>query len=399
MSSAVGCGATSSENPYAAPCAADFAITAVVGTGGIIIEPVSSLDSSFEFATLDLTTQTSSIDVGQVDVVNSQAKTSGVSLKLTTNAQATVSGGGVATAHTSSDPAAKTDDYDEAGVPAQVSETIVTPSAKNSVQVTSSAADTATARSTVSALHEHPCVYGTDQQLDGRPCSTTNALQQNKLTASINYPDEGVDLSPVVRVAAETSPSSAFTDRTVAASGSCSLEGCIRGRARRAITDLQLGLLPALHGSADWVGLVRVENVVAAAEVEAGEDAAPPTVTSSGAVSYWNGSGYTTVSLADGPHTFTTSHTVTGVYRIDMDGSFTAGGSAIEDPAAVAEPDRCNNSRCRRTSATASAQVLNGNLTYKVSQLDGTPVADLRISVNLGTVRSAAGYERPLHAF
>lgn len=171
LSGAVGCGDSSAENPYPAPCAADLKTTATVGKASIVIEAASSLDpnfSDFEFATLDLTSLESWISTGQVDVVHSEATTSGVTLQLTDTALK-LTGAEDATADVSSNTG--DDDTDEVN-PVQSSQTFVATSTNNAVRVTSSASDPATAVSTVQATEAVPCdnEAGSPEE-DGRPAA------------------------------------------------------------------------------------------------------------------------------------------------------------------------------------------------------------------------------------
>ncbi len=398
LSGAVGCGDSSAENPYPAPCAADLKTTATVGKAAIVIEAAPGLDpdfSDFEFATLDLTSLESWISVGQVDVVHSQAVTSGVTLQLTDN-PLKLTGAKDATADVSSDTG--DDDTDKVD-PVQASETFSTTSTKNAVRVTSSASDEATAVSTVQARAAVPCVdEGGFAEEDGRPCGRADAWQKGLMNAELRFPDAAIGIEPIIRARAEVAPdSNVFTDRTVnePPKTTCTLQGCVHSHAQRRITDIELGMVPVDLISDGFTSLVRVEDVDVVATAEVGEGAVAPGVTTKGKVSYWDPSinGYRTEEVGEDAKSITTSYdTTTGIDKVSMQGSFTIGGTEIVDPGEV-----CDSS-CH-TSATATGRILHGSYTYTVVDASGDTVADLRINVNLGTVQATASYTRPPNAF
>lgn len=225
----------------------------------------------------------------------------------------------------------------------------------------------------------------------------------NPMKAELMFPDGlgfEAGFKAIVRAQAELgTDSNVFTDRTVESEANCSLQGCVRSRAQRQITDIELGLVPlALVNDDRFTSLVRVQGVDVVAKAEAGEGAGAPGVTTAGTVSYWDPDnpdsvgGYRTVAVGELPEDITTSYTTTEVYTVTMQGSFTIGGTeAVGDP--VCDPS------CRVPSATATGRILQGNYTYTVVDASGDTVADLRITINLGTVHATASYTRPPNAF
>jgi len=155
--------------------------------------------------------------------------------------------------------------------------------------------------------------------------------------------------------------------------------------------------LPAGSIPAGWQGyFVRVTNFTDTTKAEIGVGTAAPTVSLSGTISYWNGSGYSTITLAPGasvaipvaPLTITTTvNLLTLSISIRPDGQLKTGGTQLTDPA------NCGAS-CTRTSADALASSpVVGDILYTVTYAS-VILADLRIHSDLGSLEANGTYKQ-----
>jgi hypothetical protein len=187
------------------------------------------------------------------------------------------------------------------------------------------------------------------------------------------------------------------TSRCLGASG----DGCVHVEGTQNLGTATLGglppNLPAGALPAGWQGyFVRVSNFTSTTKAEVGAGTAAPTLAVSGTISYWNGSGYSTMTLSPGasvaipvaPLTITTTlNFLTLSITIQPDGQLKTGGTLITDPA------NCGAS-CSRTAADAmvSSPVV-GDLLYTVTYAS-VILADFRIHTDLGTLEANGEYKQ-----
>jgi hypothetical protein len=131
--------------------------------------------------------------------------------------------------------------------------------------------------------------------------------------------------------------------------------------------------------------LVKIDNYSRSVAAEAGVGNANPSVSSSGTMSYWNGSAYTTVAIASGASvalplaSVTVSSGVTST-TLSIGGTIRSGGTTS---GACASP-------CASADASAESPIV-GDIRYTVI-VAGTTVADLLIHIDLGTITAHAEY-------
>jgi len=168
----------------------------------------------------------------------------------------------------------------------------------------------------------------------------------------------------------------------------------------RAFGTIDLAGLPdALVPPALWEGqLVRLTGWTDRVSAESGTGTSPPAVTAAGTIRYWTGEagGYAELAVDQlTPSGFSVPvEPLTllqdfggGPVEITMTPALTVGGSATLDsaPSPCAEP-------CTRTEVEARARSpLVGTIAY-VARHNGVTVADLTITVNLGTLLGKASY-------
>ena len=396
LSPGTGCTGSTATSPYAAPCPAALAGESGIGGGGIIIQPAPTgitSDVDLESASLDLGSLQSILSASQVTSIQGTARTAGVRFKALSGDPAALDEL-VATAATSTDPAAARPPYDSS------SSTVVNqggtlpslrPPGSNSVWVTSSIADTRAAISTISGDGTtRPCVNpnGYDEA-DHQPCGSLRGRQFGTLTAGATLPD-GSNVT-LASVGSSTDETRAYTHKRVAtASTTCSLGGCIETSATRRLGTVRLGAVPAgcEPSGGSWTGsAVQLSNFSDSVSAAAGDGAAVPSASSTGGIRYWNGSGYSDIAVNNpGVTSFSTEvHETCGAYRVDIVGSFTLGAPTTNTTVTPEFP-------LRRLSASAtSPSPLQGTLTYRIST-DSVAVLDLVLDVNLGTLSADASY-------
>lgn len=175
--------------------------------------------------------------------------------------------------------------------------------------------------------------------------------------------------------------------------------GCAAAVAARDLGTLMVGGLPATNGAdtLGWVsgaafqGMVSVTGFSASASSEQGVGAGAPAGSRSGAVSYWNGSGYSTLALTGSGVSQTLG---TAVITYKAGGStvtFTLDGTVTADPVSTtAWPTAdCTSAACVTTTQVPSVVV---QVTYTV-QLDGGPMASFTVHTDLGTARASTSYK------
>jgi hypothetical protein len=147
-----------------------------------------------------------------------------------------------------------------------------------------------------------------------------------------------------------------------------------------------------------WQGyLIRVTGFSDSVSVEVGKGTAAPTVTAAGTISYWNGTGYSTLTITTGaPRSITVAPVSIyipffpgGPLTISLQGGvgLATGGTTTVDPAAC-------GSNCTRTTASASsASALVGDVTINIT-FGGTVLCNVSTDVDLGTLSVSGRYEQ-----
>jgi hypothetical protein len=196
----------------------------------------------------------------------------------------------------------------------------------------------------------------------------------------------------------------AYTNRDVAPQASSCLftngDGCEHADASRSIGTVSLAGLPAsLPGGppAGWAGyLVRVSNFADSVSAEAGVGTSAPTVATAGTISYWNGAGYSTLSLAPGPSVAIPVAPLTIItgggptFTVTISATLATGGTSTSSTIMTCSPTPCPNNRSDATATSASPII--GTISYKVVR-NATTVADVTLTVNLGQLEATSTYK------
>ncbi len=390
FSPGVGCGDSLAENPYGAPCAAALTAEAFVDEATVTITDNNPV-GDFREATLTLPLSYARLDVGQVNVVRTRSTTSAGAITYVV-LPPDEAGGDEADVTSNSDPSTGIASYVTAEVGPQVLQTISSSDPDYQVKLTTSSGDSGVAIATVEArgLAGMPCLDdGNFDQTDHLPCGNADSQQANTATAALVLPD-GLNPSvviPIVTVGAAPQKTKARVDRTVVPSSTtCGLEGCVKATVERTIGPVNIGGDPSDTG---W--LAEVDGLADDAAAGAGDGSELPRASTAGTVTGWGATGIDLAGLGSASATIAPTRSFSvGIYTVTMDGSFTARGASVEEPA-------CNDA-CTRT-ATSGAP-LRGSFTLLVTTADGDGdgqpdvVADLTVAIDLGRAHASASYER-----
>lgn len=398
--SGAACGSTAT-HPFAAPCQPFLYATSDIGEGGISISPYPGSNGvscvSLSKAQLWLPTESTNMQLEQVESVAASARTSGVEL-TGTSGSTTLLGRQVTTAGSDSDPSQPKPDYEHTsvgtGVTAQTSTTASLSGCSNSVTVTSSGADTADATATVIASAANACANSADppaNMLDNLPCGNALAKQKGSMSAQLNLSGLGsavlasIGAAPTAGSAADTNFDASPQAASCTTTGG---DGCIHAGHRATVGSVRVGGLMSVLSSLAPAGfdyLVKLDSYSRTVSAEAGVGNANPSVASTGTLQYWNGLSYTSVAVASGasvdiPLASVTVSSGLAQTTLSLTGTIRTGATTS---AACASP-------CADAMAEAESPFI-GDIRYTVV-VDGETVTDLLIHVDLGTVTATAEY-------
>ncbi len=200
----------------------------------------------------------------------------------------------------------------------------------------------------------------------------------------------------LVSIANPSVASTSFTNRMLV-SGQ---DGNVQETAKRAFGTVSIGGLPEyVSAPAGWTGyFLQLTGYRDTVQSTAGTSAAAPAATvDAGSLSYWNGTGYTTVNLATTPG-YSLSGLVldrtalVGVHTVEV--KITAPSLAMGSvPATTFSTTGCSASypTCKKEAQATIGSPVLGTLTYEV-WVDLVKVVDLTIDVGLGTAAAKSIY-------
>jgi hypothetical protein len=201
----------------------------------------------------------------------------------------------------------------------------------------------------------------------------------------------------LVSAGAPATNTTAFTNRMMVTGQ----DGNIQETTGRAFGTVSIGGLPdQVPSPAGWTGyFLRLTNYRDTVVSTAGTSAAAPTATiNSGSLSYWNGTGYTSVDLITTPgyalsgleldHTTNVGINIVSV-RIAADSL--AMGSVPTTSSSTTGCDLVTYPSCKTEAQASVGSPVSGTITYEV-WVDLVKVVDLTIDVALGTVVSKSIY-------
>jgi type II secretory pathway pseudopilin PulG len=389
-------------HPFAAPCQAFFFDSAILNPGHITI--TGTLDQAdLGEAKLTLGDVTSDMQIEQIGAVQGNADTSGATY-TPAGGSASVVGTQSITSGADNDPAQPDNDFGSATVSSQSGGNVKTGGGTNII-LSGGDGDTASTNSTTTATvsPSHPCADPSGvNQTDGQACGSSSTTEAGTLSAVLSFTGgaQQAGSATLATVAAAPSAWKAYTDRAIASEITvCPTptgDGCVHAEVRRTMGTVSLIGLPNSFPvlPVGWTGyLMSLTGASQTASAEAGLGSAAPAVAYAGTLSYYNGTGYTTLVLVPGSSAVRSVPSVNlstlvnnKVMSISIRTSLTSGGAAITDPAGCVTP-------CTRTSASSTADApIVATVLYTVVY-NGFTVADLRLDIDLGSIRVKANYQ------
>jgi hypothetical protein len=256
--------------------------------------------------------------------------------------------------------------------------------------------ETGSTASTTAASAGTPC--GTPTQLDGRACTyaqedySTAGPPHLSLKAGVTGSDSLMArLYRFTPSTASGSTSYVWGRRAAGGGGVGTVKETV---VRYPGTHTFAPIMPFVGSApAGWLGYwLKYDAGTTSSSVfaEAGIGSAPPSLTSAGTISYWNGTGYSSTAppAAGGAIPLTAVDFTAGGYRTEISGSLASSPSFTSQvPAGASGTADRNEAR-----ATLGSPV-SGTFTYRVTYIATSEVvADLTISVDLGSLTATARY-------
>lgn len=406
--SPIGCRNTTT-HPFAAPCQPFLFGTAAVPQANVT---VSGSVSGLSFTTGQLFAPGVSSSAQQEQIEQVQGTWQAPEATITDGAGTRSAGGTTQSTNADSDPGSSTTTYSRMRCPTEVtcaSGTVSSSGLGNSISFTAPGSTTAESDSTSDALSPNVCPPPTDTaESDGLACGGGRVLQGGALSTSVSVElDDDTDLvGTVVGVQAPTSASKVFVNRTAFANTagctpSATSDGCVALTANRFVGTVNVGGLPSgLTAPMGWTGanpyhgyflsLVGYQDSLTGA---AGKDITSlPTGSMSGTVFYYNGSGYSSISVLDPAlngfsSSYTTTQSVDGktvevTFSTDTTGMST--GSTSLSPTVMPSPP---------TLTDVDAQTTPPNITVRYTiKVNSVTVTDLTVVVKLGALETRGIY-------
>ena len=391
----------SSTHPFAAPCQPFYYGQALAPAGQMkVAGSVALVD--FTSGTVSTTGAESTMQIEQVGQVQgswTQTQTSLITSGGTSNLPSTASFGATAA---DSDPSGTTPNYQISPTDPGDASNQFASGGGSFVQVENAAGDSGQAISTTSAGGANVCPPtppAPPAETDLQACGGARVLQAGTARVVGHFNGFVADIGDATLVSAgvPTTTTTAFTNRMMV-SGQ---DGNIQETTSRAFGTVSIGGLPdQVPSPVGWTGyFLQLTSYRDTVVSTTGTSAAAPTATiNSGSLSYWNGTGYTSVNLTTTPgyalsgleldHTTNVGIHIVGV-RIAADslsmGSVPATSSSTTGCDLVTYPS------CKTQAQASVGSPVSGTITYEV-WVDLVKVVDLTIDVALGTAVSKSIY-------
>ncbi|HEX6261604.1 MAG TPA: hypothetical protein VF097_02020 [Actinomycetota bacterium] len=380
--SPTGCQDTTT-HPFGAPCQAYHQGTAAINGGGS--QTVGTAQGvTFDAFMVDMLTLNSTVQEEQVVRVDGSSALPG-GRRIVAGVENTV-GRVTGTSQADTDPSTPAGPYDDVSLGPQGSESSAVTGTSTTITVASGGGDTGATTAATAANATNPCTV----QSDGRACSYAVGRHQGALTHTVRIPEDG-GTATLVSVGNNSTPSLAYARRQIPVAGT---DGLVRARVERIVPEVRLGGLPdRASAPAGWAGYwARLVNYTATVQVEAGVNTNAPTLVLTGTLEYWNGSGYTSVTVTPGGAVVTPA-----AVSVPVTGPNFGSGSA--DLSGTIEIKSSSTSQTVGTPNTtrASAEAIAGpplfaEVSYEIRRGANT-VVDLDLFVNLGRAVARTSYE------
>jgi hypothetical protein len=384
-------------HPFAAPCQPFFYGTGSVPQGNIT---VSGTVSGTTFTSGQLFTPGVSSSAQQEQVEQIQGSWQSTEVTITDGAGTRTAGGTTGSTNADSDPGSSTTPYSRKACPTDVtcaSGTVSSSNSVNSITFTAPSGTTANSTSTSDAVSPNVCPPPTDTaESDTLACGGGRVLQGGSVTTTYSVElDDDDDLDgTVVRVQAPTPASKVFVNRnaypnTAGCTPAATDDGCMALTANRSVGTVNIGGLPSeLTAPTGWTGFFLSivgfgDSLSAAVGTNIGSI---PASTVTGTVSYYNGSGYTSIQVFD-PALNGLDRSYTTTQSVD--------GETVEVTISTVTTDMSNWSFSRSPTVMPSpptltdvdAQAVPPNVTvHYVIKVNTVTVTDLTVTVKLGTL-------------
>lgn len=406
--SPAGCLSTATR-PFSGPCQAFHDGTAGSQAGGLTltgsVEGARLLpDNPMITGRIDLHQVTASVQSQQVVSVQASALTSGAGLVDGTS-PAPSTGARTATSGAATDPDASAASVPSSSTVTQSASTLNSAGTSSTFHLQPGHNDSGASVSTTRADTTAGC-----QDLSGTAVTSGQACGSSRLTPTSGTQAMTLDYGQGIPIGSVEPPGSSVPSRSFAARyltpggtycPTASGAGCLSAGTSRALGTASVGGLPsAATGRPAGFGpaMVSVSGYTDTATAAAGLGVESPaaSATRAGTLSYWNGTGYTTVSLSSGSTGDYSMGPVEASYDVDgetvlirMTGSIAVrpGG-----PAAAAGPATCQPQPCVRSSSSGTVV---GSVLYELFR-GATVVGHFTATLNLGSSAARATYRAPL---
>ena len=402
-----GCRSTDT-HPFAAPCQPFLYGTGVLPQSSVYVS--GSVDQT-TFAAGELLSPEASSSTQQEQIVQAQGSWQGAEAVLTDTLGAESLVGGTAEAtNADSDPATATTTFEQVGCPTDLacaSGSLSSSGNGNSIVFTAPGTTAATA-STTAAAGANVCPPPTETaETDGLACSGSRIQPGGALTAVATITNGGLapGAATLAQVAAPATASTILVHRnvfpgTTGCSPASTADGCTAVGVSRTLGDVNLGGLPSAFTSpVDWSGgdawngyLVSIVGYTDSVTASVGTHSPLPTAGQAGTIYYWNGAGYSSLSVSDaGVATISSSLSLTETIdghdlTVNMQ---TVGTGLAAASTSVTPTDPGGN----ETRTEATAQSVPPTLVIEYELLEGAVVlVDVTITVNLGTLEASGTY-------
>ncbi|MGN6331126.1 MAG: prepilin-type N-terminal cleavage/methylation domain-containing protein [Motilibacteraceae bacterium] len=408
---------SSATHPYSGPCQAFFNGQAGLSTAGITVtndvdstQPITGLSGLK--ALLSLPSLTAGVGVEQTTKLNGGAQTTQAAVTYADGTTSS-SGGQAVTASADTDPSSTAQTTSSGSTGSQSSGAQTLSGLAGTLAVTPTTGDSGSSGA-YAVSTSTGCVNdaGTTINPLGQPC-TSGSVQSTGTAGSITLNLSGaaavksLPTFSLANVGAAPSASRAYVSRLLSSAGSAcptpSGNGCITSGVTRSLGDVTVGRVPASSPGdnvpAGYDYSFKVSGLAEQVYAESGTGTRSPASAYSrtgGTLSYWNGSGYSTLNLATLTADTTVSTPVVTAYyyniatlyvSVSVESTITASGKAA---AVSTGTSPCQAAACAVSSTGAS--VLRASTRYVVT-LNGLPLTQFVVVTDLGSVLAQSSYQ------
>jgi len=410
--SPTGCSSTSTATrPFAGPCQAFFYSDAGMAPSGITVTSLTEgapLLTGVDVTRLEAKLPALSTRTQNEQIVSAQSIATTSKLLLSTTGD-TTAGGQSGTSAADTDPAsgAGNSPAGASTVSYSGSSSLSASGSTAAFSVSGPSSGSGSAYSTTQATSSPACQDDSGTGLvTNQACSSASLTPNGSYRAQmdINLPGGGIRSADLARIDTASSGSvwRAFGARAaLPVSGHCtgtSGIGCVASGARRTLGTMTVGNLPPVSaGDSATTGftgsMVTLDGFGASVASESGITPGAGSATrATNTLTYWNGTGYSSVALGSGGATYTLG-TAVGTYRVAgfNDVTVTMTGTVLVDPVTTVTTGAapCQTAACTSTSTVGGVRVA---VQYDLA--DGTtPLGSFMVTADLGNTIAQTTYK------